>query len=211
MSNIQTNLENLTPEELQKVSNLIEKFASRKEESSDEKPQKKRRRRKKPKKRVDEPEQEVIIEHGQGRNKPRQRIVLPDEPIDPNEKRVSGRGRTEPRNPRNQRAQSVRRGRGKGPRMGRGNRLARTESVNLSGENKFDTMRERNQAKADTKIDKALWANREASQRPDKFEYAEVQCLACKLWFDIQPNLVMIDEDTGVPNFTCNNCSRRGN
>jgi hypothetical protein len=88
--------------------------------------------------------------------------------------------------------------------------MARTESVQLSGENRFMKMRERNAEKKDTKIDKALWTDREPSERPDEFQFAEVQCKVCGMFFDVNPGLVVVDADTGGANFTCNNCSPRG-
>lgn len=217
-------LDSLTPEELGKVGNLIGKFAGRHERNQDEKIPTKRKKRQKTKKRVDSPHQEVIVEHGTGRSKPRKRVIMPDEVEQPNERRSTGVGRSVPRNPQNQEAQDgTRRGRHgkKGTvRLGRGGGrvVARTETVVLTGDNKFLTSKqfseERVYAKKDVATDKKLWSDnegetREPSERPDKFEFAEVQCNGpCGLWFDINPDLILLDHDTGQPNFRCNDCSK---
>lgn len=211
---ILSKLENLTPEELAKVGNLIGKFSDRHDREVEV--PKKRKKRKKTKKRVDEPEQEVIVEHEMGRKKPRKRIIMPDEAEQPNEHRSTGIGRSQSRNPQNQpqQQQDHRRGQGRGRseiRTGRGGgrTLATAQTVKLSGENKFLKMRERNNAKADVKIDQALWKDRVPEERREEFEFMELQCLGpCGLWFDVNPNVILLDQDSGEPNFTCNNCSK---
>lgn len=216
--NILSNLESLSPDELAKVGNLIQKFSNRHEREDSPEVPKQRKNKKKHKKRVDNSENDLIVEHGPGRTQSRKRIVLPDEQEQPNEKRSTGVGRTQPRNPEKQGAvRGGRRGQTITPGRGQGRTLARTEPVQLSGENKFDTMKEnkrskkliRDSEKSDTLIDKALWTDREASDRPDEFQFAEVQCVGpCGLWFDVNPGLILIDQDSGLPNFTCNNCGR---
>lgn len=170
MSDLIKNLESLTPEELQKVGNLINKFAKRKENSVD-----------------NEITTDEIEETS--RQKPKKRV----------------QGRSSPRNTQNQ-TQRVRRKGGRG-RGGAG----RTESVTLSNENKFERMRERNNFKADAEIDKKLWGNRQPTERPDEFEFVEVQCKECGKWYDINPNLIYLDQDSREVNFTCDNCVPRGN
>ena len=215
-----SNLESLTPEELAKVSNLIGKFTNRHEREQDDEVPTKRKKRKKTKKRIDEPEQKVIVEHGTGREKPRKRIIIPDEAEQPNEKRSAGVGRSQPRNQQTNHQGGARRGKAGAVRLGRGGgrTLARTETVELTGVNRFLTSsqfkKERVHAKGDVTTDKKLWSDnsgetREPSERPEKFEFAEVQCVGpCGLWFDVSPDLILLDYDTGEPNFTCNNCGK---
>lgn len=208
MTDIIDNLDKLTPEELAKVGNLINKFAGR-HEREDDRPQPKpnrKRNRKKRQKEVDNTSEKLIVEQGPGRNKPRRRVVQ-DEYEEVERPRRTGRGRTAPRNARNQRRNDgVRR---KGGR-GRGGVMAHTESVQLSNENKFQNMRERNAEKGDTEIDKKLWSGRMPTERPEEYEDIEVQCKECLLWFDVNPGLVLIDQDSREPNYVCNNCSPRG-
>lgn len=204
------NLDKLTPEELAKVGNLIDKFAGRHDREEEKRPQPKpnrKRNRKKRQKEVDNTSERLIVEHGPGRSGPRRRIVQ-DEYEEAERPRRVGRGRTEPRNPSNQRRrQSVRK---KGNSRGGGGVMARTEGVQLSNENKFNRMSERNAEKSDTSIDRKLWSGRMPTQRPEEYEDVEVQCRECQLWFDVNPALVLIDHDTRQPNFVCNNCSPRG-
>lgn len=174
MSDIIKNLESLTPEELQKVGNLIEKFAKRKSDNNE----------------VDSTETEDIIEKPRQKSKPKRTV----------------QGRSSPRNPANQRKDT--RVRRRGPSRGG---AGRTESVVLSNENKFERMRERNNYKADAEIDKKLWGNRQPTERPDEFEFVEAQCKECGKWYDINPSLVYVDQDSREINFTCDNCVPRGN
>jgi hypothetical protein len=177
MSDIITNLEDLGPEELKAVSNLINKLAKRKKQS--------------------ESTEEVVD------STPLGDTVREQKPKGP-PKRHS-QGRTEPRNPQNKKTRVKRKG-GRG-RGGAG----RTESVVLSNENKFERMRERNDFKKDTEIDKKLWSGREPTQRPDEFQFVEVQCKECGRWYDINPDLVYVDQDSREINFTCDDCVPRGN
>ena len=203
-------LDKLTPEELESVSRLINKFANRHSEDSVEQPlptPNKKRKRGKKQKEVDNTSESLIIEHGAGRSQPRTRVVL-DEADPAPSRRSRGRGRTEPRKPKGQQRNNVRRGNNRD--RGGGGVMARTESVRLSNQNKFLNMRERNAEKGDTQIDKKLWENRTPTERPEEYEDIEVQCRECGLWFDINPGLVLIDADTRQPNFVCNNCAPRG-
>lgn len=152
-------------------------------------------------------EEDLIVEHGPGRDKPRQRIVLKESDKTP-DKRSKGRGRTQPRNNQNEESTNKIRkrvGKGKGA-------MARTEQVVLKNENRFLKMREKDSEKKDVEIDKKLWSGRSPSERPEEFQYAEVQCKVCNKYFDINPALVVIDRETHQPNFTCNDCaaSNRG-
>lgn len=174
MSDLITNLEDLGPEELKAVSNLINKLA-------------KRKRSEEPLDNLGEVEETV-------ERKPKQK------------QKPTVQGRSSPRNPQNQKKDTRVRRRG-GSRGGAG----RTESVVLSNENKFEKMRERNNFKADAEIDKKLWGDRKPTERPDEFEFVEVQCKECGKWYDINPNLVYIDQDSREVNFTCDNCVPRGN
>lgn len=204
MSNIvdPTDLEKLTPEELEKVGNLINKFARRHEDGAESKPKKSHHKRNK---KVDrpEPQQELMIEHGVGRKQPRKKIL--ENESDTPTTRSAGQGRTEPRKNQNRRSRS----RGSRRRTGKGETLMRTEPVRLSSENKFLTMKERNAKKSDTKIDKKLWGENTATERPETYEPIEVQCKECDLWFDVNPSMLMVDPDTKDYNFTCNNCAGR--
>jgi len=190
-----------------------------------QKQQNKSRKKRKKYKKVDNPDNEVIIEQEVGRSGPRKKIQLPNEPEQ--SKGSAGVGRTAPRNPENQITESPRRGgssrrRGSPVQMGRGkgNIQAVGQKVVLTGENKFEKMRDRNSCKSDTKIDKKLWTDREALQRPDDFKFVEVQCTGpfrddgvidgCGLWFDVNPALLLRDEETGNITYTCNNCTRSG-
>jgi len=139
------------------------------------------------KKSPEKPKKAPKTEHGPGRKAPRN---------------LKSKGRTEPRQARNKRLANGPKNR---PRKGV---AARTEPVQISGENKFFQMRERNAERKDSKIDQKLWSNREPSQRPEKFEFVEVQCIDCQLWFDAHPNLIFIDPDTKQPYFRCNDCSQ---
>lgn len=199
MSDIIENLESLSPEELEKVANLINKFAKRKED--DGRQQKKRKRKKK---RVDDNDAELIVEEQVGRKKPRKRILL-DENDEVERPKTRGRGRTQPRRQSARRKKQNYRG-NKGRSKGV---MAKTESVQLSGENRFMKMKERYSNKKDSVIDKKLWENREVSARPDEYEPIEVQCKECELWYDVNPATVLMDRDSGDYNYTCNNCVRR--
>ena len=55
-----------------------------------------------------------------------------------------------------------------------------------------------------------MWANRNPTTRPDEVEFVEAQCKICGYWFDVNPNLLMTDEDTEEWNFTCNGCAAGG-
>lgn len=87
--------------------------------------------------------------------------------------------------------------------------MARTEPVRLKNVNQFLNMDEKDSHKSDSQTDKLLWGNRTPSQRNKQFEPVEVQCKQCMLFFDVNPNIVLIDPDTNKPNFTCNNCASR--
>lgn len=119
-------------------------------------------------------------------------------------------GRSEPRQPVQQEdyIQPVKRGikRRGGNRPGK--KMARSETVHLSGENKFDKMNEKFQHKEDTKTDKILWGNKKPTPRPEKYEAVEVQCNSCQRWFDINPALVYHDPDTQEVIFKCDGCVR---
>lgn len=165
-----TNLQKLSPEELAKVGNLINKFAKRKDEPEEEK--------------------EVDIVPVKGKKKPG--------------KSVSGNpkaGRKEPKKPQG-------RGGNRNRQRGRKGAVARTEPVQLSGQNKFDQMKERNDFKRDAAIDKKLWQGREPTTRKDEYEPVEVQCIVCGLWYDEHPNLILVDPEEGTK-YTCNNCLRK--
>ena len=179
MNKILDDLESLSPDEMASVARLIEKFASRKKDS----------------------ETEIIVDQPQGRKKPRKRVLLNEN--DTVESPRKGRGRTKPRKP------SARpRRKGAGGRRDRGV-MAQTQKVELSGQNKFLKMSERTAHKKDTKIDKQLWKDREVSTRPDEYQDVEVECKECKLWYDVNPVLVLIDPDTHDTNYTCDRCVRK--
>ncbi len=199
--NIISQLQSLSPEELAKLGDIINSITNDQDEGEVEVPTERDTSRKENINPVDNNSEEVIIDHGPGRSQPRQRIVMPDEVEQQTEARSRGRGRTAPR--RNANVETT-------PKQGRGRRLARTESVRLDGNNKFDKMRERNSHKADSKIDQALWRGREASERPEEFKFAEVQCESCQLYFDVNPSLVYVDPDSGRAKWTCNDCAGRG-
>ena len=194
MSDVFDNLSNLNEEELKAVAKLIDKFANRKDKPRD------RHRNRKPKK---EREDTEIVEDVQvGREKPRKRIVQREnERIN---RPRSGRGRTEPTKEYNKKRGEKQRGNNR-----RGNKtMARTESVQLEGHNKFLDMPDRHGNKKDTEIDKLLWSGRQASDRSEsKYEPVEVRCKECSLWFDIHPSIVLIDEETKDYNYTCDNCA----
>lgn len=116
---------------------------------------------------------------------------------------MNRKGRKLPRTPRPETS-----GR-RGGRGGRGKTLTRTEPVSLSGINKFDSMPERDKHKSDSKIDRQLWQSNAPTQRPDEFEYVEVQCQECDLWFDVHSDLLMYDPDTNEIMFVCNDCNSR--
>ena len=140
----------------------------------------------------------LINKFAKRKEKPRPEKKQKDRPP-----KTQQRGRKEPRSARNKRKtqSSVK-------RHGRRKKgvQARTEPVQIDNENKFLMMRERNSEKKDTSIDKKLWQNREPTVRPEKFEYAEVQCKKCGLWFDVHPGLIYVDPDTKEPTFTCDDC-----
>jgi len=214
-------LQNLSVEELASVCRLIEKFTTR--QGGDKK--KKKGVDKQPKKRYDEPVQAEELEednpefaevpdeepvqprHGPGRNKSNKRIILEDET--PEVSRNAGRqGRRQGRSESiNQQTRSPRRG--EGSSRGQGVQ-ARTEPVQLSGKNKFEQMDARLTSRGDTKIDRKLWGDNSPTERPPEYQPVEVQCKVCNRYFDINPNLVYVDFDTKVPNFTCDSCSPRG-
>lgn len=84
---------------------------------------------------------------------------------------------------------------------------ARTETVKLSGENKFLKMKERNAAKKDTETDRKLWLEREPSDRPDEYEPYQVECQVCGRTFEVHPSMVYREDGEDI--YTCNRCSRR--
>lgn len=183
-------LNSLSPEELEKVGNLINKFASRKEnKEAPEKLQKNRRKFSNNKKRVDADEFSERPSESIGRKNRRRRVVLDEnEPEEPVSRRR--RGTTKQRK-----------------RGGKKGTMARTEAVSLTGENKFLKDRDRNKYKSDVQTDKLLWGNNLPTERPDKFEYIEAECMGCGYFFDVHPSLVYRDEDTHEIVFTCDDCS----
>ena len=207
MSKLITQLESLTPEEIQKVARLINKFATRNEGETEKPERPTKKTQKGPKKRpnkTDNRRQDLKVEHGPGRSQPRKRIIIEaeDEEEVTNTRRM-GRGRSEPRNGRREVDDGMRGRRRKGV-------AARTESVQIAHnpkDNKFLKMKERNSAKNDTRIDKKLWGDNEPNARPDKFEPVEARCKGCKQYFDVNPALVFVGP-RGVPSFTCNDCSQ---
>ena len=124
--------------------------------------------------------------------------------------RSSAKGRTEPRNPEVLRNKPVRRGTSRKGGGRPGGKPARSEPIVISGENKFDKMVERFQHKKDSEIDKKLWQGREPTQRREQYEDVEVQCTECQLWFDINPELVYKDPETGDILFKCDVCASVG-
>lgn len=205
MSDIMSDLDQLTPEELEKVGRLISKFANKEEVPKTRKRKGRGGKRKKP---LDKKDQELIVEQQHGRTNRRRRILESED--DEIERPRQGRGRSQPRTQQRQNNGVRRGGKGRGRGKGRGNGgiMARTESVQLEGGNRFDKMRERNSERQDVEIDRKLWGKRQPSERSPQYEPVEAQCIGCNLWFDVNPGLVMIDPDTREPSFTCNNCSR---
>lgn len=209
MSKLITQLETLTPEELQKVAKLINKFATRNErEESEESERPAKKQQKGPKKRpnkADSRRQDLKVEHGPGRSQPRKRIIVEaDDEEEVVRPRRMGRGRSEPRNGSRRDVDDGMKGRR------RKGVAARTESIQVSSnpkDNKFLKMKERNSAKNDTRIDKLLWGQNEPEARPDKFEFVEARCKGCKQYFDVNPALVFVGP-RGQPSFTCNDCAQ---
>ncbi|RLI51659.1 hypothetical protein DRO61_01855 [Candidatus Bathyarchaeota archaeon] len=183
MSDIITNLEDLNPEDLKAVGNLINKLAKRNKQQN--------------------PEQTVDKQESSGYDNPE---PTAQQSAGRSQPRNTKSGRSSPRASANKRPEPVRRGRG----VSRGGQ-GRTESVSLANENKFERMRERNDFKKDSAIDRKLWGDRNPTERPEEFEFAEAQCKVCRNWFDINPNLVLLDPETKEYNFTCDNCVPRGN
>lgn len=86
--------------------------------------------------------------------------------------------------------------------------MARTEPVQLTGENKFDSMQERFKHKDDVAIDKKLWGKNRRAERREQYEDVEAQCQVCKLWYDVNPSLIYSED--GAQIFTCHNCTPKG-
>ena len=188
------NLESLTPAELKILSGLIKKVSNKK------KPPIKRKPRTKPKPKVNDTE---IVDGPQlGRTSPSKKIVeTENEKVPTNSK---AKGRTKPTKEYNKKRTE------RGGKKGRANKkMARTETVVLSGKNEFLNMGEKNSHKDDTRIDRLLWKNKEVNKRPPKYSDVEVQCKECKLWYDVNPSLIYVDPETNETNFTCHNCIRR--
>ena len=197
--NINDKIENLTPDQLESLGRLIDKFSRRNSNDQEEERKPRKNNKTKPQK---------------GRSKPRSKIIIPgeenlEEEKEPIKRVVKNRkGRSEPRNSdlKTQKRERVRRPPGKGQKAG--TTLARTESVSLSGENKFEKMRERNSHKKDSVIDKKLWGDNQPEQRPDEFSgFVEIECKSCELWYDVHPSEIYMDPDQG-PSYTCDNCSK---
>jgi hypothetical protein len=201
-----TSLETLSDDEMDAVARLIGKFSRRKENPQ---PELEKRIDKSPSRRDhSDDDHELEVERPRGRKNPRRRVVTEDS--EPRESSSSGRGRTTSRHDTKQGRNKTREG-----QRGRGV-AARTEAVTIDNRvNKFLTMKGRNgrfadEAKGDTAIDKKLWENRHPTERPDEFKAIEVCCKICNRYFDINPNLVLVDDETGEVNFTCDNCVPRG-
>lgn len=193
MSDIISNLEKLSPEELQKVGNLINKFAKRHTDSEKE---------------IDDgppPRETVRTPRRKVDRQPRQVRRSDDVQESPTQMpRGSQRGHRSPRSPRNQQQENH-------PKHNKQRRnFGRIEQVQLTGENKFfDLVKRENDYKGDSKIDKKLWKGNKPMPRPQKYEPVEVQCIECHYYFDVNPELIILDEETGLPNYTCNNCVKR--
>lgn len=201
-----TNLESLTDEEMESVARLINKFNQRKVNTGE--PKVRDHVDKKPKRRDhSNDELELEVKRQKGRKNPRKRIVTDE--TEPREFSSRGVGRTQPR--RNPRVDID----SPSPRRRKGV-ACRTESVQIDNRrNKFLEMKSRNgklcnAEKQDVEIDRKLWKNRTPADRPETFEPVEVQCKVCNRYFDINPALVLTDDDTGEVNFTCDNCVPRG-
>ena len=183
-----SDIDNLTPDQLEAISRLINKFNR---QNAKEEPQEQKGGRTKSKKRI---------------------IVEGDEDYSMKPPTKNKTGRKKPKNPQSRRKQSGRRREpptrpGKSPRKGR---QAVTQSVQLSGENLFETMQERKSCKKDAKIDQALWKDRTPEIRRDEVGYIEVECQSCGLYFDVLPSEVFKEDGEYI--YTCNSCaaSRRG-
>lgn len=201
MTDVFNDIESLDDDDLERVNRLIKKLASRKSSDQNEGDTLSRSQRKRRKK-VDNRDDEAIMDHGEGRKRPRNRkVVTPEE--DRRQRRQSRQGRATPRTERNKRRQGGVRRKNKGS-------AGRTESFDTSGgrENRFLKMRERNEAQKDVAIDRALSGGQQPTLRPQQYEPVEAQCRKCDLYFDVHPSQVYDDPDLGLV-FTCNNCAGR--
>lgn len=180
MSDIITNLEDLSPDDLKAVSNLINKLAKRQRKNSEPK--------------VDEVPPEPVN-------------IIQDEPSQKPQRATTRRSKRPDKKPP-QKAQSNQRVRRRGQQSRGG--AGRTEPVSLSGENKFESMREKSSYREDSKTDKLLWGNHEPTERPDDFSFVEVECEICHKNCKVHPSLVYLDQDTRQPKYTCDSCVPRG-
>ena len=188
----------LTPEQLEKVGRLIDKFDRQNKQGLDKRESKSKLQ--------------------EGRDKPRQKIITPDNNPPEEDTRILKRapqGRSQPRQKDIQTTKTnARRRPGK-----KGTQLARTESVNLGNKNKFVGMKfsksEQDALEEQRKKDKKLYLTSDGqsiplTERPEEFGgYIEVQCRVCQKYFDEHPDLVYNDPDEGII-YTCNRCSAKG-
>lgn len=91
---------------------------------------------------------------------------------------------------------------------GKKNVQCRSEEVYLTGENKFDKMRERDASKADIKIDKLLWGDSAPEPRRDQIRLVRAKCRVCNDVYETNPSFITMDVD-GEYSFICDGCCVR--
>ena len=226
MSNLITQLRELSPEERKALANLLESLDNEQETEQEteevikEEPVKRKRGR--PRK---NPDPELENKPKKKRGRPRKNPEPEEEPEQSIEE-LDLEIEREERESRRSVSRNSGRGRGRsGPRVKRDTEenfrksmgskkgaMARSETVQLSNVNKFESMRERNGCKADSALDRKLWGDNEITQRPDKFEFVDIQCSGgCGQWYDVHPRFLLRDEETRKYKYICDECTPRGN
>lgn len=81
-------------------------------------------------------------------------------------------------------------------------RKKRTKAQKPSKPNKFDSMPERNLHKADTEIDKKLWANNKPTDRTRQTSLVSVRCRVCGK--NEQVSAALVDS---AERYKCNKCA----
>lgn len=95
---------------------------------------------------------------------------------------------------------------GKTGKMPKRNFMQAAGPVQASGINKFDTMPERNQEKADIAIDKKL-AKHKPTERRGSSGLEQIDCRECGDTFKVSPVLASYN-DEGSSNYVCEGCIR---
>lgn len=188
--NIIDNLDEFTPEELEIASRILGKFASLKKTPSPEPVKEPKANGKKSKKKAIAKVEQTITEQDQAEENNVQERVLSGPTSKIRKHKADGQPQKKLK--------------------GGKNKMATVQPIRITGQNRFLQMDAYNSCKGDTAIDKKLWANNRPTERREEIQFVEAECQVCHYVFDVNPAVVMRDEDTSEYVFTCNDCTKKG-